>query len=185
MAEYYLVHHGIKGQKWGVRRYQNPDGSLTTAGERRYYTAKDYQRALNKTDKQFVRARYDYDKDLAKSNKYAKKSAKAKEKGYSEKSKKYAGISKSYKEAAGKHESDAWKYFAQEAVLTKEIQRKKDYVMKSYKTYRNVNTLPEHAINTIVNAASIAGATSVGLPFAPITFGRYADGIKYKVKKKR
>lgn len=32
----YLVHHGILGQKWGVRRYQNPDGSLTPAGEKRY-----------------------------------------------------------------------------------------------------------------------------------------------------
>lgn len=31
-----LYHHGIKGQRWGVRRYQNPDGSLTTAGKRRY-----------------------------------------------------------------------------------------------------------------------------------------------------
>ena len=27
-----LYHHGIKGQKWGVRRYQNPDGSLTAEG---------------------------------------------------------------------------------------------------------------------------------------------------------
>ena len=31
-----LQHHGIKGQRWGVRRYQNPDGSLTAAGKDRY-----------------------------------------------------------------------------------------------------------------------------------------------------
>lgn len=31
-----LYHHGIKGMRWGVRRFQNPDGSLTKAGTRRY-----------------------------------------------------------------------------------------------------------------------------------------------------
>lgn len=31
--ETYLEHHGIKGMKWGVRRYQNKDGSLTPAGK--------------------------------------------------------------------------------------------------------------------------------------------------------
>lgn len=31
-----LCHHGIKGQKWGIRRYQNKDGSLTPAGKKRY-----------------------------------------------------------------------------------------------------------------------------------------------------
>ena len=30
----YLQHHGIKGQKWGIRKYQNEDGSLTDAGKR-------------------------------------------------------------------------------------------------------------------------------------------------------
>lgn len=33
--EYYLAHHGVKGMKWGVRRYQNADGTLTDAGKKR------------------------------------------------------------------------------------------------------------------------------------------------------
>ena len=33
--QYELYHHGIKGQKWGVRRFQNADGSLTRAGLKR------------------------------------------------------------------------------------------------------------------------------------------------------
>ena len=32
----YIYHHGIKGQKWGRRRFQNEDGSLTPAGKERY-----------------------------------------------------------------------------------------------------------------------------------------------------
>lgn len=32
----YLIHHGILGQRWGVRRFQNADGSLTKAGKKRY-----------------------------------------------------------------------------------------------------------------------------------------------------
>lgn len=34
--DYYLVHHGIKGQKWGLRRFQNEDGTLTAEGRERY-----------------------------------------------------------------------------------------------------------------------------------------------------
>lgn len=38
MSEYptYLIHYGIEGQKWGVRRFQNEDGSLTEEGKKRY-----------------------------------------------------------------------------------------------------------------------------------------------------
>lgn len=35
MSENYLIHHGILGQKWGVRRYQNEDGSLTRLGKQK------------------------------------------------------------------------------------------------------------------------------------------------------
>lgn len=34
-----LTHHGIKGQKWGVRRFQNEDGTLTSAGKKHYRSA--------------------------------------------------------------------------------------------------------------------------------------------------
>ena len=36
ISENVLTHHGILGQKWGIRRFQNEDGSLTPAGEKRY-----------------------------------------------------------------------------------------------------------------------------------------------------
>lgn len=44
-----LFHWGVKGMKWGVRRYQNKDGSLTTKGRKRYSDAHDdYKRAHDK-----------------------------------------------------------------------------------------------------------------------------------------
>lgn len=44
-----LAHHGILGQKWGVRRYQNKDGSLTPAGKTRYLhdLEKEHRKATN------------------------------------------------------------------------------------------------------------------------------------------
>lgn len=36
MSNAELYHHGVKGQRWGVRRYQNKDGSLTSYGKKRY-----------------------------------------------------------------------------------------------------------------------------------------------------
>ena len=43
-----IYHHGVKGMKWGVRRFQNTDGSLTAEGRKRY-SANDYQQAIEKT----------------------------------------------------------------------------------------------------------------------------------------
>ena len=40
-----LYHHGIKGMRWGIRRYQNKDGSLTPAGKKRQAKLEDNERA--------------------------------------------------------------------------------------------------------------------------------------------
>ena len=45
-----LLHYGIKGQKWGIRRFQRKDGGLTPAGKKRYADDdyhEDYRRAHN------------------------------------------------------------------------------------------------------------------------------------------
>lgn len=44
----YLAHFGIIGQKWGVRRYQNDDGTLTDEGRRHY------GKALRKSEKKYL-----------------------------------------------------------------------------------------------------------------------------------
>ena len=56
-----LMHYGVRGQKWGDRRYQNADGSLTKAGERRYGSIENYKKGttglrqiLKSSDLEFV-----------------------------------------------------------------------------------------------------------------------------------
>lgn len=44
----YLAHYGVKGMHWGVRRYQNTDGSLTAAGKVHYTNAATYLKASMK-----------------------------------------------------------------------------------------------------------------------------------------
>ena len=60
---YELYHHGIKGQRWGVRRFQKKDGSLTPAGKKRYYDTPE----LNKQKREM-----DYAKSAYQSSKHAR-----------------------------------------------------------------------------------------------------------------
>ena len=53
MQDEIIYHHGIKGMKWGIRRYQNEDGSLTPAGKKRI--SKEYKKVSDKVVKELNR----------------------------------------------------------------------------------------------------------------------------------
>ena len=50
-----LCHHGIKGQKWGIRRYQNPDGTLTEAGKAHYRSREGWNEATDELSKAYYK----------------------------------------------------------------------------------------------------------------------------------
>jgi hypothetical protein len=47
----FIKHHGIKGMRWGVRRFQNPDGSLTDRGRRKYGSVEAFNKARSTRNK--------------------------------------------------------------------------------------------------------------------------------------
>lgn len=68
-TEFY--HHGVKGQKWGVRRYRNANGSLTPAGKKR---AKELNDSVDRMHKRELDSAHQYNSQkMANTNSQAKK----------------------------------------------------------------------------------------------------------------
>ena len=62
-----IAHHGVKGQRWGVRRYQNENGSLTSAGKKRQAKQEaKAKKALTKAKEKYKAATADKRKAVAK-----------------------------------------------------------------------------------------------------------------------
>lgn len=107
----YLAHHGIKGQRWGVRRYQNEDGSLTEEGLKRYRSdsASSTQKSLNKIESENARLKYKSAKEKIKAEKAYQKSKDDKYEEHMSKAKEYDDAIKSGEKLVSKLVSDATK----------------------------------------------------------------------------
>lgn len=140
-----LYHHGILGQKWGVRRYQNKDGSLTERGKKRA------SRIAAKEEKKFEKIDKKYDKLLNKA-------------GDQDYKKKYA---EEWKEKAVKKQEDQnkWKqvrrdYKDDESIVNKIV---KTYLLGPFSTY-TYNSARAAGNGRLVSAGYVALGNVLGGP---------------------
>lgn len=187
-----LYHYGIKGMKWGVRRYQNPDGSLTAAGKkkaRQEYkednekafelgkkatiygnaTAKSMNRTIkieNKLDKQ-------YEKDpegITRRTQSLRKKWNASAKTSAQLAQEYAAA----RDAGEKHCKSLIDKYGKDAILPikyKDIKLKDGkYSPSSFRTINEeTNSVSDYAINAGLSLTTVALNMMGAIPFAVLS----------------
>jgi len=201
-----LYHYGVKGMKWGVRRYRNSDGTLTSAGKKRakqeyrsdnktaevlgrsatlygHATAKSMGRTIkleNKLDKQYVKD----PSGSARRTKSLKKKWDASSKSTMELAERYNAM----KDAAEKHCDSLIKKYGKEAVANIQYVDKKlpkgEYSPKTFKTMNeSTTTLSQYATSAVTNVVStlaLIGGAPIGVFTAPKSTGQKAAELEYR-----
>ena len=170
----YLAHHGIQGQKWGIRRYQNSDGSLTADGRKRY--AKDARKELKRLDKAEVDAKYNINKYSDQYKKYSNKYDKTQDYKYKVKANDAKQNLKEYQKSQQKYKADS------EKIVRDLIKNNFDVTMSD--VYRSIKS--DRGKRIAANTIGLLGSAALMLTPAPVvpimTYTIRGKGTKYKVK---
>ena len=168
--EYELYHHGILGMKWGIRRYQNKDGSLTAAGKKRYgtdeYTGQQVKKS--KTTRAFEKLESSSREHAEKQDRLYKQTGNEYHKKSAEQWRKEADEYKKNAEASFKN--DATKK------LRPDLYKKQQEWDKNYKENYQKNWL--EAYNKTADYAN-----KVLIPRLEKKYGTKFDGFDYSSKK--
>ena len=167
-----LYHHGIKGQKWGVRRFQNLDGTRTAAGKERYYnsilgSSRKIKKTLNKIDQKQAEATVKMNKVAAKQDKLGEKLLKRMDQGNT----KTPGLERKIESTRNKLTKLHDRIENYKTMSNEIIGKATDlgYTVKSKEVVRSVGRGKKIAAGVlgVIGAATIA---AVGFPEAGVTF---------------
>ena len=188
-----IYHHGILGQKWGIRRYQNTDGTLTAEGKKRYSSVarpklptvdenspRSVQKALNAMDRRRVRNQAraeEYDDHIKRiKSRQKNKNIDPESKVGLRNQDKLGVLEKKFVEK--KLENIA--YMAATDALIKNA-LSKGYSVSSIEIQRDVTSGKMFAAELLANMAMIPVTALTGVSVISVT-SQYAPGLQYVVR---
>lgn len=161
----YISHHGIKGQKWGVRRFQNKDGTRTSLGKKHASELDEKKAAYKSAKKEYSRS---FDKAYSKSYQaysLSKKKRQANDERWDDAANKAEAVKKAkseYKQAKAK--ANAAKNNKPENPIREEFKRQKKHIATKRAVTIGANLVDAYlkTHNVTLNGKSMSGYAGTG-----------------------